>query len=534
MVAEIRILDAKGQPMRPSANYSGAGAGFGGQMSDWTPSLKSSDAALLPRLDLGNARADDLTRNNGIASGSIQIHIDNIVGHNFRLSYKPVNRRLRMDDDDMTTFRGDVEALWKEEVEDQSACWFDAERKRTFTMMVREVVGTHATYNEAMAFAGWDTDPRRPCRTTIKMVSPKRISNPNGRMDDAKIRGGVHLNLYGAPIGYYTREQDASNWYGTGYSQKWTYIPRETAHGRANFLHIFEPTEDGQTRAANHFLRVMEQLHMLPKLQHTKLQNAIVNAMYAACIETELGTEAAHEIIGALATDEGGTALQNYLTSIAGYHGVTGGIKLNGVKIPHLLPQERLHLQTSGNVDNGFTNLEESILRWTARGLNVPYEALAQNYSKTSYSSARASMLEGWRYFMGRRKIIASRFASSVFGLWLEEKLDRGHLVMPRSALGFYEAKSSWCNAEWIGSGRLAIDGLKEVKEAVLRIESGLSTYEKECALLGEDYQEIFDQQVREMRERKAAGLPPPSWAQANAFAPDEMEEAPPPANSDN
>ncbi|MGQ0416526.1 hypothetical protein ACT4UL_15160, partial [Bacillus sp. HC-TM] len=51
--------------------------------------------------------------------------------------------------------------------------------------------------------------------------------------------------------------------------------------------------------------------------------------------------------------------------------------------------------------------------------------------------------------------------------------------------------------------------------EAVMLIEAGLSTYEKECAKRGDDYQEIFAQQVRETMERRAAGLKPPAWAAA-------------------
>lgn len=38
-----------------------------------------------------------------------------------------------------------------------------------------------------------------------------------------------------------------------------------------------------------------------------------------------------------------------------------------------------------------------------------------------------------------------------------------------------------------------------------------MSTYEKELSLLGEDYQEVFAQQVRESKERKEAGLTPAS-----------------------
>ena len=527
MNPSVKLLDQFGEPM---ASLNGGGAGFGGQMLDYTPALQSADAAILPGLDLGNARSDDLRRNNGIASGGVQLHIDNIVGHSYRLSYKPRNKRLGADSKDLADFRKDAESLWMEEAEDPIGCWLDAERKRTFTMMIREGIGTHTTLGEIMASAGWDTSPGRPCRTNIKLVSPKRVSNPNNAMDTSRLRGGIEFNHSGASLAFNVRSQDHGAIFGNGYGYKWDRIDRETKHGRPKFIHIFEPTEDGQSRGTNQFLSVMEQLHMLPKLQHTKLQEAIINAMYAAVIETELGSDAAFEVIGS----EGGTDnIQKYMALMAQYH-KGANIKMNGAKIPHLVPGENLKLLTSGNADNGFVNLEESILRWTARGLNVPYESLAQNYSKTSYSSARASMLEGWRYFMGRRKIIASSFASQIFSLWLEEKIQRGNLVIPRSAkYGFYEAKSAWCNAEWIGSGRLAIDGLKEVKESVLRIESGLSTYEKEAALMGEDYQELFEQQIYEMAERKKGGLPQASWVLANQFAPDEMPEQTPAAMSD-
>ncbi|HAH1256308.1 TPA: DNA-packaging protein [Escherichia coli] len=50
---------------------------------------------------------------------------------------------------------------------------------------------------------------------------------------------------------------------------------------------------------------------------------------------------------------------------------------------------------------------------------------------------------------------------------------------------------------------------------ALDELKAGLSTYEKECAKRGDDYQEIFAQQVRETMERRAAGLKPPAWAAA-------------------
>jgi lambda family phage portal protein len=142
-----------------------------------------------------------------------------------------------------------------------------------------------------------------------------------------------------------------------------------------------------------------------------------------------------------------------------------------------------------------------------------------------SYATLKASANDSWRYFMGRRKVIANRFANQIFELVFEEQLIRGDITLPRGArYTFQERRHAWTRCDWIGAGRMSIDGLKEVKEAVLLMESGLSTYEEEAAKLGKDYQELFAQQAREVEERKAKGLPPPSYMKLEGFAPDQQE----------
>ena len=61
--------------LREYAGYHGGGSGFGGQLRSWNPPSESVDAALLPNFTRGNARADDLVRNNGYAAHAIQLHI---------------------------------------------------------------------------------------------------------------------------------------------------------------------------------------------------------------------------------------------------------------------------------------------------------------------------------------------------------------------------------------------------------------------------------------------------------------------------
>ncbi|TIJ78404.1 phage portal protein, partial [Escherichia coli] len=244
--------------LREYAGYHGGGSGFGGQLRAWNPPGESVDAALLPNFTRGNARADDLVRNNGYAANAIQLHQDHIVGSFFRLSHRPSWRYLGIGEEDARAFSREVEAM-------------------------------HAFNGELFVQATWDTSSSRLFRTQFRMVSPKRISNPNNTGDSRNCRAGVQINDSGAALGYYVSEDGYPGWM----PQKWTWIPRELPGGRASFIHVFEPVEDGQTRGANVFYSVMEQMKMLDTLQNTQLQSAIVKAMYAATIESELDTQSA-------------------------------------------------------------------------------------------------------------------------------------------------------------------------------------------------------------------------------------------------
>jgi capsid protein len=62
-------------------------------------------------------------------------------------------------------------------------------------------------------------------------------------------------------------------------------------------------------------------------------------------------------------------------------------------------------------------------------------------------------------------------------------------------------------SCSWIGASRGQIDEMKETQSAILRINAGLSSYEKECALLGDDFRKVFRQRAREVKMMKALGL---------------------------
>lgn len=110
-----------------------------------------------------------------------------------------------------------------------------------------------------------------------------------------------------------------------------------------------------------------------------------------------------------------------------------------------------------------------------------------------------------------RKKTVADRFASTIYALVLEEEINAGNVPLPRgkTAAHFYEPlmKEAYTACSWIGASRGQIDELKETQAAILRIKSGLSTYEAEVAKMGGDFREVFEQRAREEKIIKEKGL---------------------------
>lgn len=204
--------------------------------------------------------------------------------------------------------------------------------------------------------------------------------------------------------------------------------------------------------------------------------------------------------------------MNGYMQSLMEYAGASKNIQIDGARIPHLFPGTKLKMQPMGTPGGVGTDYEESLLRNIAASLGLSYEQFSRDYTKTNYSSARASMGETWKYMNSRKKIVADRFASSVYALWLEEEIAAGNISMPpgMSADEFYKpgglVKDALTSAEWIGASRGQIDEKKETEAAILRIKNGLSTYEIEIARLGGDWREVFDQRAEEegiIKEKK-------------------------------
>ena len=216
----------------------------------WQPALLSADAEILPEKGTLDARVRDMRRNDGYVQTGNQLHRDHIVGSMYLLNSQPNLRVLGLDETWGEEFQQEVEAKFMlAGVSDNH--WFDAAGINDFTAMIRLAVGVYAMGGEVLATAEWLREQPRPFKTAIQFVDTDRLSTPWGKeyAIDEKVRGGVHINHYGRPLGYYIRDAHPSDvaWRPEK-TMNWTYVKARKPWGRPQVMHILEQQRVAQSR----------------------------------------------------------------------------------------------------------------------------------------------------------------------------------------------------------------------------------------------------------------------------------------------
>lgn len=526
-MSDVTITDKHGVPLRraappgrarvSAAAYDAADT-LSQELAGWHPALASADRDWLWERPEAVARGRDLTRNNGFANGARRSEVDAAIGANLRLSYKPDYQALGLTKSWADGFAREIEARWRVFADDPDY-FCDAARHDTMSSLFALAYGHYWADGDAIGVLLWK-ERGGPYNTTLQIIDPDRLSNPNDLADEDRLRGGVHLDELGAAVAYEFRRrhpQDVATFRG-GDEFTWDRVDRDLPWGRPQVVHFFERQRAGQTRGVSRMAAIVEPLAMQHKMDRVTLQAAIIEAILGFFITSPFDPEMVAD--GLVAKD----TLPEYQQLRSAFHD-QNRVRLGGVQANILVPGEEPKILAPQHPNSQYPEFTATVLRRIASGLGLSYEQLSQDWSKVNYSSARAALLEVWRGLTARRQRFTQRFCTPIFGAWLEEVLiDKREFDMPAAAPDFYDAKAAWCRARWIGPGRGWVDPVKEVQAAAGRMDAGISTLEHEAAEQGLDWQEVAEQQALEDGTRAELGLPPRA-ALTVGSAPDVAED---------
>lgn len=539
---EVKILGPNGQPLPPSRPKMSALNGSrgipydaadvnGDHLANWQPSLWSPDNEINIYRDRIVSRVRDMVRNDGWASGSVTRILDNAIGANFRPIVKPDYRALAL-----MTGNKSFDATWADEYgkvieahwrtwSNDSGRYCDVERKQTLSQMLRLGFRHKLIDGDSLLILQYRTDRlgtgRAHYATTVQVVDPDRLSNPQQNFDMPNIRGGVEIDADGAPIAYHIRQAHIGDWWAGAKTMTWERVLKETNWGRPIVIHDFDHERGAQHRGTSILTPVVQRMKMLIKYDQTELESAIINAIFGAFIESPYDREMVEQ-----ALDTNGSELGEYQTGRVEFHNDRRLSLQGGARIPILYPGEKVGMVAAERPNSNFKDFESAVLRNFAAATGLSTQQVTQDWSDVNYSSARSAMLEAWKTLTRRRDDFASGTAQPVLTAFIEELHDNHDLPLPAGAPDFLEARTAYSRAKWMGPGRGWVDPVAEKKGAILGMDAGLSTLEIEAAEnAGEDWEDMLDQRARERQGFIERGLPLPEWLRVDEFAKDTVKD---------
>jgi len=458
-------------------------------LSEWNAGRNDADTDLLPNLAILRERSRDLVRNNPLAAGAINTVCTNVIGTGLRLQVRVDREFLNLSDDEADQWAANTErefALWAESKD----C--DIGRNLSFYDLQELVFRSTLENGDCFILMPFISRLNSPYSLRLQVIEADRVVNKDRMADSDTLAGGIKKDAFGAPIEYHILEGHP----GSIYSLKkwiWMVVPAFGAKtGRRNVLHLYRALRPGQTRGVPYLAPVIESLKQLGTYTDAEIMAAVVSGMLTVFIKTPDG-EANLEPSQPASPAEFGTSENDY--------------KLGNGAIIGLAQGEDISTVSPGRPNAAFDPFVQAVLRQIGVALELPFEILIKHFT-ASYSAARAALLEAWKFFSARRQWLTNNFCQLVYEEWLTEAVALGRVKAPGFLNGDPAIRKAYVGTVWIGPSQGQIDPLKEIEAATKRIEIGVSSIAREAAALtGIDWEDELDQQIKEYRMRKDAGL---------------------------
>lgn len=469
-----------------SGGYSGAKTDRAA-LSRWNALAGSPEADISPDLVNLRSRSRDLVRNTPIATGAVALATSNVVGTGLSLQPTIDYEFLGLDETAAAKWAIATKREWQLFANSKEA---DITRHLNFYQLQSLVYRSRMESGDIFVLT---PSLRRNSvyELTLQLVEADRVCNEGNKANTGNLVDGIELDEYGAPVmAHILREHPGTL---RMKNMKWDKVPFYGENGRRNVLHIYKQFRPGQVRGVPDFAPIIEPLKQLGRYTEAELQAAVTSGMFA--MFSKIDPEAFGEIFNDDAQK----------TIIDGAKKWDGAID-NGGRVVNLLPGEEIQTVNPARPNAEFDPFVQAIIRQIGMALEIPYEVLIMHY-QSSYSAARAAMLNAWRTWRIQRDWMATDLCQPIYELWLEEAVAKNRIQAP----GFFSdpaIRAAWSAAQWIGDGPGSLDPTKEVQAAQDRVDMGISTLEAESILHdGGDWESKHRQRVKENNLRKEAGL---------------------------
>lgn len=494
-----------------NSGYSESGASHQKKsMKGWNALSRSPEEDINNNLDTLRQRSRSLFMGSPLATSAIKTNRTNVVGAGLKLKSKVDAETLGISEEEADRWEKKVEKefnLWAESV------WADNLRLNNFYELQGLALMSWLMNGDVFPLIKRDEQKSwMPYTLRLHLLEGDRIGTPNtgsnlnyssfyssqhntsGKNSKNKnpIYNGVEVDKdTGAVVAYWVANKYPKKKI-DGYTTKWNRIKAfGDKTGEPNILHLMEPERCEQYRGVPYLAPVIESLKQITRYTKAELTAAVVQSFFTAFIKQD---GPSNEIpFGETFTGEEQVDEEDPNS----YEMGAGTINVLG-------EGEDIEFGDPTRPGDNFEPFINAMAKQIGAALEIPYELLNKAFM-SSYSASRAALLEAWKSFKMRRVWFANDFCQPIYELWLTEAVARGRINAP----GYFNdpsIKKAWAAAEWIGPAPGQVDPVKEVTAAIMRIENGLSTRERETTELnGSNWDDNFKQLLKENKKIKKA-----------------------------
>ncbi|WP_334308572.1 phage portal protein [Lachnoanaerobaculum gingivalis] len=418
--------------------------------SNWRVTNQSAEYTDKYSRDNVRARARDLERNSDMMNSVIGAYKRNVIGGGYILQSKTGSDELN----DI------IESAWRKWCKKQNC---DVTGTQSFTQMMRMCMKRKKIDGGILIVKRYTSDGFLPFKLQTFEVDELDNSQMTPKIQGNKVVGGIELNEYNKPVGYWVRQYPVDNLALTTpvYIEAKDVIFLYTKHRPSQIREMSDmsPTIT-RIRDANEFMVAVS-----------------VKERIAACLSVFI-----KKTIPTTGIGRGIGVGQGSLHDYQGKSITPGMIKeLNaGDEIQVVNPAGQATDAAS------YIKLQQ---RLVGAGQGISYEATSRDMSESNYSSTRQGIIEDEMTYAEEKEMLTEVmdeiFETFVISLWLS-----GNIQIK----DFWENKDKYLDHAWIIAPKKWIDPQKEANANKIALNTGQKTFKQIAAEQGKDWKEQIEE----------------------------------------
>ena len=467
----------------------------------WNPLSLSAGSDVDWNYELLKNRASDLARNSPLGQAAITTSTRGVIGSGLKLFARPNHKALGISAEDARS--------WSEKTATEFKMWAsttdcDLNRRNNFFDLQHIAYSSYLTDGDVFClFRRKVPTPRNPYTLRLQLLEAARISTPTdggiytsnhveGKAANGnRIVNGIEVDRDGQLVAVYVSNRVPNDLIGRDEITTWARVQAfGSKSGMPNILQVSHDERAGQYRGIPYLAAIIETLKQISRYTNAELSSAIVRTFFSLFFVQPLQNYGIDNVLGKQAEPD--INLDEYKLGAGTLNALPRGVDVKSVD--------------SGSSTTAFKDFVGALVTQIGAALSIPKEVLTCSFN-ASYSASRAALLQFNDEVQRRREWFIRDFCRPVYEAWLTEAVAIGRV----QATGYFDdpvRRMAWSEASWYGPSMSTRDPLKEMQAAMLRLEAGLSTREKEAAeLTGTDYDTNMEQQRYEEGERDGRGL---------------------------